>query len=228
MANFGRHNILHTHAFPFLTAPLPWRALLGDEGLRGPGISADVLLPLPIFSELNLQAFNGGWLPMDEVEEALSYLAHLKVLLELGEPTTLEFGGSYAGGRNAFDQISSVVGADLTLRWRPIKAERYTSFEWTTEYLWVDHQGAPTEQRRSGAYTAVRYQFGQRWWVQARGALLDKDAWRGEALIALIPSELSALRLQYAIERPADHAPLIHEVFLQAVVSIGSHPAHAY
>ncbi|HEX6766724.1 MAG TPA: hypothetical protein VF103_14620, partial [Polyangiaceae bacterium] len=32
-ATVGRHNLLHTHAFPFLTAPLPWRALLGPEGL---------------------------------------------------------------------------------------------------------------------------------------------------------------------------------------------------
>jgi hypothetical protein len=51
-----------------------------------------------------------------------------------------------------------------------------------------------------------------------------------ESLLAFIPSELSALRLQYAFERPEAprEGPAVHEVFLQAIVSIGSHPTHAY
>jgi hypothetical protein len=48
-------------------------------------------------------------------------------------------------------------------------------------------------------------------------------------LFAYVPSEFSALRLQYAAFRADEGgAALEHEVFLQAVVSIGSHPAHAY
>jgi hypothetical protein len=71
--------------------------------------------------------------------------------------------------------------------------------------------------------------------VQARGAVLglpagdDPRTYRGEALVAFIPSEFSALRLQYALEREAEPAAdYIHELFAQVVFSIGPHPAHAY
>ena len=53
--------------------------------------------------------------------------------------------------------------------------------------------------------------------------------YRGEALIAFVPSEFSALRLQYAIEdQDQGAAAPVHEVFAQAVFSIGPHPAHTY
>jgi hypothetical protein len=131
--------------------------------------------------------------------------------------------------------MTNLVAGDLTLKWKPIEAERYLGFDWTTEYVWVDHQKAPSDARIGGGYTAVRFQFAQRWWLQARGAVLGLPVgqtpriWRGEALGAFVPSEFSALRLQYGIEKSeADASPLIHEVFAQAIFSIGPHPAHAY
>jgi hypothetical protein len=253
LANLGRHNLLHTHAFPFLTAPLPWRVLIGPEGLRDPGVSAEILIPLPFFTEINIQAFRGEWRPLEgsvaddpstpanefvpdvRRDEDLVYLGHLKTLFELGDSTTTEFGVTYAGGRNGFGNLTSIIGADLTVKWRPIDAERYVGIEWTTEYLWVDRRGAPVDVQLGGLYSQLRYQFAQRWWIQGRGALLGVPAgetgrvWRGEALIALIPGEFSALRLQYGFEKgAAGGSGPVHEVFLQAVVSIGSHPAHAY
>jgi hypothetical protein len=252
-ATVGRHNLLHTHAFPFLTAPLPWRTLLGPEGLRDPGVSADVLLPLPFYTEVTAQAFAGDWLPFegsiednprtarDEAipdrrrDRDLAYVAHLKTLFELSDSSTLELGASYIGGRNGFGGMTNVVAGDITFKWKPIEAERYVGFDWTTEYVWVERGRAPTDRTRGGGYTAVRYQFAQRWWVQARGAVLglpagdDPRTYRGEALAAFIPSEFSALRLQYALEREAEpDADYIHELFAQVVFSIGPHPAHAY
>jgi hypothetical protein len=248
----GRHNLLHTHEYPFLTAPLPWRALLGAEGLRDPGVSADVLVPAPFFVEVNAQVFAGefGWLEgelADDPEtsadegvpdrrrpEDLAYAAHLKTLLELGDSSTVELGGSYTGGRNGFGGWSSVVGGDLTFKWRPIEAERYRSFELAAEYLWVERRRDPVDQRAGGAYAALRYQFAQRWWVQGRGAVLgmpegaEGRSYRGEALAAFIPSEFSAVRLQYALETPASRFEPVHELFLQGIVSIGAHPAHHY
>jgi hypothetical protein len=240
-AAVGRHNLLHTHAFPFLTAPLPWRALIGPEGLNDPGISAEVLLPLPFYTELTAQAFAGEWLPLEgsaqqdlRKDRDLAYVGHLKTLFELSDSTTLEVGASYVGGRNGFGGATHVIAGDLTLKWKPIEAERYQGFDWTTEYMWVERGHAPSERTRGGGYTAVRYQFAQRWWVQARGALLglpaseDPRVVRGEALVAFVPSEFSALRLQYAIEHEEDAEDLVHEVFAQLVFSIGPHPAHAY
>jgi len=66
----------------------------------------------------------------------------------------------------------------------------------------------------------------------AAGAILGDNAgyWIGrKGGLALVPSEFSALRLQYGIERAeAANAPLVHDVVFQLVFSIGPHPAHAY
>ena len=241
-ANLGRHNTLHTHAFPFLEAPLPWRALLGEEGLRNAGISADILLPLPFYAEINLQAFyqnNWGLFQAamhdeneehdeneghDEHEEEtpetsdghghegesgdrnFAYLGHLKLLFPLGESTTMTLGGTYLGGRNEAQGITHIVGGDFTLKWNPIKKERYKSVAWTTEYLWANRQVGTEEDHEihpvsvGGIYSGLRVQFAQRWWIQGRGALLglpanveenkqDPRTWRTEALFAFVPSE---------------------------------------
>jgi hypothetical protein len=222
--------------------------LLGPEGLRDPGISADVLLPLPFYAEMNAQVFRGEWRPFEAAvpsagsaavsdlrhDQDLAYLGHLKLLFDLSDPTTLELGGTYLAGRNGFGGLSQLAAGDLTVKWRPIEAERYTGLEWTTEYLFSNREGAPLDRRQGGGYTALRYQFAQRFWVQAREAMLGLPAGasgrstRTEALLALVPSEFTALRLQYAFEPAHPQSRPVHEVFLQAIVSIGVHPAHAY
>jgi len=255
-AAVGRHNILHSHAFPFLTGPLPWRALLGPEGLAAPGVSVDLLIPLPWYTELNLQVlddhFGEPWAilanqtpddPDTEIDESLdrraledlAYVAHLKTLFDLSASTTLEVGATVVGGRNAFDGWTSLVAGDMTVKWRPVAAARYTSFDWQTEVLWLDRGHAPGEDPIGGAHTHLRYQFAQQWWVQGRGAVLgipgskDERVWRGEALAAFVPDEFSALRLQYGLERAqAEGASFVHDVFLQVIFSMGPHPAHAY
>ncbi len=237
-ASFGKHNRLHTHAYPFLNGPLPWRALLGPEGLSDAGVSAELLLPLPFFAELTGQVFRGTWSPLmgtaPKNDRDLAYLGHLKTLFELSEATTLELGGSWAGGQNGFGGFTSIVGGDLTLKWRPLEHERDFGIDWSSEYLYVARPGAPEDDKIGGAYTSLRWQVATRWWVQARGAVLGVPAgpagrtWRGEGLVAFVPSEFSLLRLQYAYQAAEHEKPAGHEVFLQAVFSIGSHPAHAY
>ena len=60
-AAFGKHNSLHTHAFPLITAPSPARDMLGADGLRGMGASAELRLPTPFYSDLTFQAFDADW-----------------------------------------------------------------------------------------------------------------------------------------------------------------------
>lgn len=252
-AAVGRHNLLHTHAYPFLTAPLPWRSLLGGEGLKDVGLSVEVLLPLPFYTEVMVQGFNGEWdlltggteddpataqsefVPDARRYEDLAYLGHLKSVFELGDSATIELGGTYLGGRNGFRGWTYVVAGDLTLKWRPVEAERYTGIEWTTEYVWVRREGARGKAKEGGGYSQLRYQFAQRWWLQARAAILglavdqDGETYRFEALAAFVPSEFSTLRLQYALDHDTQSGTdAVHEVFLQALFSIGSHPSHAY
>lgn len=250
-AAFGRHNLLHTHAYPFLTAPQPWRATLGPEGLVDPGVSADLLLPVPFYAEVNAQVFQGEWAPFEgsipddpgtaadesvpdrRRDEDLAYLGHLKTLFDLSASSTLELGGRFAGGRNGFGRPSVLGGGDLTVKWRPVEAERYRGLDWTSEVLWLQKNGAPGGHPQGGATTALRAQFAQRFWLQARGTALvplgrqGPRTLRGEALAAFVPSEFSALRLQLAAEKTTNER-FVLEGFLQAVFSIGPHPSHAY
>jgi hypothetical protein len=230
---------------------MPWRVLLGDEGLKDPGLSAELLLPLPFYSELIVQAFRGDWAllagsveddPDTTLDEAVAdkreerdfaYVAHLKTLFDIGDEVTIQLGATYLGGRNGFGGWNNVVGADLSLKWRPIESDRYVALEWTTEYLWVQRPGALEDEERGGGYSSLRLQFARRWWAQARGAILalpsgdDPPRWRAEALLAFLPSEFSAFRLQYGIEQEDKSRP-VHEVFFQAIFSIGPHPPHDY
>lgn len=130
-AAFGKSNLLHTHAYPFVDAPLVNTTLLGDEGLNDVGVSAAVLLPTNWFSELTLQYLRGEGeneefnspTPGDGVE-----LAHWKNLWDLSDALTFEVGLSYAGGTNQLGTTTQLSGADLTFKWRPASGGKYQSW----------------------------------------------------------------------------------------------------
>jgi len=250
LLNFGKSNLRHTHARHYLTAPMPIQALTGADHLLGIGVSVDYLAPFPFFTELNLQAVRPSWGGghAGEGEESsehahgdpldLSYLAHLKTLFDLSDTTTLEFGGSYLGNQDHDGHLESVWALDLTLKWVSLERARYESMDWTTEYISAHRDGV----KGDGLYTSLRRQTGQRWWMQVRGAVLgltretESRRYRGEGILAYAPSERSVVRLQYAVEtlghdetsHDGHHAEFVQEVFLQVIVTLGAHPAHAY
>ncbi|MBR56809.1 MAG: hypothetical protein CMH54_01995 [Myxococcales bacterium] len=249
LLNFGKSNLRHTHARHYLSAPMPTTALTGADHLLGIGVSLDYLMPLPFYTELNLQAVRPGWEtghsedsdghahggggdPLD-----LTYVTHLKTLFDLGDTTTLELGGSYMANQDDHGHLQSVWGVDMTMKWVPLQRARYETIDWTTEYISSHRHGVQGD----GLYTSIRRQTAQQWWMQLRGGVLgltretDTRRYRGETLLAFAPSERSAVRLQYALETQAhsdttadEHHDLVHEVFLQFIVSMGTHPAHAY
>ena len=49
---FGKHGLLHTHAFPFIQAPIIMANTIGEEGFKDAGLEASWLDPLPWYSEL--------------------------------------------------------------------------------------------------------------------------------------------------------------------------------
>src|SRR2546428_12966981 len=48
---FGKHGLLHTHAFPFIQAPVVMANTIGNEGFKDAGMEAAYLTPLPCFFE---------------------------------------------------------------------------------------------------------------------------------------------------------------------------------
>lgn len=249
-AAFGKHNILHTHAFPFVDAPLINADLLGDEGLNDAGISAAGLLPVPWFSEITAQYLRGDGdnaefnspTPGDGVG-----VGHWKNLWDLSDDMTLEAGASYARGNNNVGGVTTLAGGDLTLKWRPAVGGKYHSGILAAEFIdRTLEQKDTTQEHGYGISGWTQYQFAQRWsakvryeTLQATGgdttvnsdALLSGLTTRGTAQVQFDATEFSFFRLEYS----TSHGPVQangltdeHKIYLQANFTIGSHPAHSY
>lgn len=239
----GKHNQLHTHAFPFIDAPLIQQQLLGDEGLNEVGISTAALLPTVWYSELILQAFN----PSNETlynsrsSGDVGGLARVKSLWDLTDDLTLELGASGTTGENQFGRTSTALGGDLTFKWRPSVGGKYQALIWSTEYLDGKRLGQKNsdtgeeQEQLGGLATWLQYQFAQRWWAQVRHefvglpraqALSSQN--KQSALIGFFPSEFSGVRLQYDWLRNHSKDKAEHTIAIQYNISIGAHPAHAY
>jgi hypothetical protein len=235
-AAFGRHNQLHTHAFPFIDAPMINDDLTTDEGLNDVGVSAAVLFPFPWYSELTAQAIGTGndVLYNSGNSRNVAGVGSIKNLWDLTDDLTLEWGLFGTAGPNAFDATTLAYGSDLILKWRPAEGGKYKAWIWQTEYIDGKVSGNPAGERLGGIATWFQFQFAQRWWIQAREeyegiARSNLLPWKikESALIGFFPSEFSGFRLQYdhiQIENEADR----HAITAQVTISIGAHPAHAY
>lgn len=238
----GKHNLLHTHAFPFIDAPLIHESLLGHEGLADAGVSAAAILPVSWYSEIILQAFDAGNEDLFSSPRSGSQAGLLAIrnLWDLTDDMTAEFGLSGAMGQNQYDRAASVFAVDFTLKWRDSELGKYRTVVWSTEYLQgrrpglVDDSGDPIENL-GGIVTWIQYQFARRWWVQGRYeyfGLPHSDAIpvvdKQTALVGFYPSEFSGIRLQYDLidNRAADERD--QTISLQYNISIGAHPAHGY
>lgn len=246
-AAVGKHNSLHTHAYPFIDAPLINQDLFGGEGLNETGVSISSLFPhVSWFMELTAQALssNNDTLYNSPNSGDYSGVLQLKNLWDLSDDSTLEWTLFGTQGKNPVSLNSHVYGTDLILKWRPALGGKYHALIFANEYL----NGAspvsgftlgPSATALSGDHldglaSWLQYQFAERWWIQGRiehegftrsGQLPVRN--KQSALLALNPSEFSGFRIQYdhtlAANQPEDHA-----VTLQWNITIGAHPAHSY
>jgi hypothetical protein len=252
---FGRHNVLHTHAYPFIDAPLINEVLLGEEGMNDVGVSAAALIPANWYSEVTFQVLSGHTPEStyfnDRYPNTQVYVAHFKNLWDLSEELTAEAGISGASGKNAVDDganvnrgVTNFYGADLTFKWRPVVGGKYRALSWSTESInrHIGRHGSANQG--SGYQSSLQYQFTERWWAQVRGEYLkvsDDDMVapldiaphqrKYSALIGYFPSEFSGARLQYSYladgGEDEEHRPE-HKIYLQLNFTIGAHPAHSY
>jgi len=239
--HFGKHNLLHRHQFPFIDAPLVNQEIFGGEALQDVGAGLNYLVPLPWYSELIFEFMEGNNenLFNAPLNDDFAYLFHTKNLWDLDEDTTFELGGSYVTGRNgatggAEHSQSQAAGANFTMKWKPAQRLRYQTLVWQTEYLGSWKETGPTtpDDNKGGIYSYLQYQFLQRWWMQGRYDYFGlhrpagvNEKHRYTALFGYVPSEFSALRLQYSF---LDDLRDEHQLILQLNFSLGSHPAHLY
>lgn len=235
-AAFGKHNALHTHAFPFIDAPLINQELLGDEGLNDVGLSASALIPASWFIELTAQGIAAGSETLYQSGHAsdVAQVLSLRNLWDLSGDSTLEWSLFGTQGPNQYAKHTHAYGSDLIFKWRPAQGGKYRALIWQSQYITGDIQGRPNGTRLSGLASWIQYQFAQRWWIQARGEFPGlnqspaiEESKRQSVLLGFFPTEFSGFRLEY--DRLAVHdSPTDHRVALQWNISIGAHPAHLY
>src|SRR6266487_459557 len=250
---FGRHGLLHTHAFPFIQGVLIMENSIGGEGFKDAGVEAAWLTPLPWFSELTGGAYQAVATDADHPldfgssrHDKIPLLGHWKNQFDLNSETTLELGQSFLEGRGADGNRHSAAGGDVTFRNVPARSSNRRGWILQGEYL----QKASTVdgdyiREQDGGYASFQARLSQIWWVgirgeQARNSFADfvvddtgtpipGKVSRGSVNVAWVPSEFSFLRLEYShAKADAGIHPTDDRLMIQMSYTIGYHPAHAY
>jgi hypothetical protein len=188
-AAFGRVNTLHNHVLPWVDRPLVSQNIVGGEdGIDDAGLSISRILPAPkgIFLEGVAQLYRGD---SDNVFQAnkrtdVAAVGHLHGYADLSESTNLDMGASYARGHSPFGNGNNeLYGADLTLRWKPLRRAIYHSFLLRSETIWARTAYSPTvfntiplpgapgatlKAKPFGFYVSADYQLGRRWFLGGR------------------------------------------------------------
>lgn len=258
-ASFGKVNTLHPHVLPWIDLPLAMVNLLGgEEGFNDAGVSVSRLFPNSFaFLEATGEVYRG------EVENLfaaprrrdVALVGHLRAYRDLTESTNLELGGSVARGTNDTGAgfRTTLYGADLTLRWRPLRRAIYRRLMLRSELFWSRREQAEAvidpgssgagqgageppgslTARAFGFYASAEYQLGRRWFAAARydsserardASLRDRA---GSVLLTYWPSEFSQIRGQLRRTSYAD-GPAANELLFQFLFAIGAHGAHPF
>jgi hypothetical protein len=163
---FGRINPQHPHQWDWQDQPFVITRFFGGDGMRGPGVRAGWLTPLPWFSEVHLGVQNAdgetmtSFLANDEVFEErgiggrpfgdpgvrrgddLVYLARWVNGVDLSDTWSAQLGVSSLFGPNATggDGRTGIYGADVVVKWSPLNTDRGWPFlKLQAEVLYRDY-----------------------------------------------------------------------------------------
>jgi len=235
--DLGRTNAQHAHALPWIEYPLMLQTYSGGEGFAGDGVSVNWLAPTEHYLEISYQTFNNEPTPLSDAQPGtINNLLHLKNYWDLSETSTLEAGLSGMRLPQAKDSdYVNLEGVDIIYRWRPTKQGKYHSFMWQTEALAAQKDVWAETVRSMGMFTAVNYQFDERWFVGGRfdySELPDdasKESREYSTYLTFTQSEYAYWRLGCSITK-SDIADRNNDrqVFLQLNIGIGPHRAHKY
>lgn len=235
---FGRVNTDHLHNLPWSFYPLAIQHHLGEEGLAGTGVSLSWLVPNPWdrYIELDYETFNTGdhsFIAGAESED-LAHLLHLKYFHEFSAESTLGMGLSFA--RQSIEEgHASMMGIDLTYKWRPVQEGLYRSFMWQTELLSSNRDTDNGSESSLGWFTALEYQLSRRW---SAGVRLDYSEMPDDSSASerAFSTYLTFRQSEYCFwrfgierrQREDMEEPDETAIFLQLNFGIGPHRAHKY
>lgn len=185
--------------------------------------------------------FGGDWGESSSWRAGLSYLD--------ASPKARQF-ADLDGSTWSFSGKSRTLAADFVWKWTPPGNGARTSFKLQGEYFRRKETGdlssiasAAYASNQSGAYVQGVYQFHPQWRVGARwdrlaygsvdyaaplpAVLAPFDPKRVSLMLDWNPSEFSRIRLQVAREQSRLDAN-DNQIWLQYLMSLGSHGAHQY
>ena len=227
----GKHNQLHTHSQPFVATPVSNEMVLGEDGLKEIGFGANYLLPVPFFSEINLQILEGENedLFASTVNDGFAYLTRSANSFDLSDETTMAANLAYAFGDNSLSgpyRTTEVLGVDIRFKHKPLGREGYRTTIWQSEFL-----TSTREQVKTGFYTYLQQQFAKRWWMQGRYSHSYQGSDRSDQnqysfALSYFPSEFLETKLEYT------HLNQItvdeNQLFLRLNFTLGAHKGHNY
>ncbi len=226
----GKQNTTHRHDLHTLEFPAVLQRFLGAEGLKGTGVHVSkVFAPLGFYQELQLTAvdrfgeFDESLTTAEPINTnlgGLGFSARLRNYVDLTKHANLEVAASAVTGKrpqpfagpgavNALPARQSVVGLDVTYRWRPLQQGLYRSFILQGEVMKQLNERVtrPGYEGPTGGFTGWylfgRYQLSRRTYLGARFDWLDDPDALGQRLTAgsgylqFFPSEFSKLMLGY-------------------------------
>jgi hypothetical protein len=190
---FGKLNMMHPHAWPFITQPLSAERFFGEEGLNDLGLSVSTLLPTgDVYTRLNVDLLRGravgdvtGIPDTSGNKPFYANAARLSSFFTLTDESDLEVGlSAYTGIHDPYRHDRFwYTNADFKYKYRP---SSYTALTIQGEYLlstrrasqdrefrqFLDAQGNPEVRSisSSGLYLYADYQFIK---VYSAGARLD-------------------------------------------------------
>ncbi|MEY4385467.1 MAG: hypothetical protein RLY20_750 [Verrucomicrobiota bacterium] len=159
LTDFGRINTQHPHSWGFVDAPIVSGRLLGEDGLRNPGVRLSWLAPTPFYSELffGMQNSQGGTAySFRDNHDNEAFLGRLNdergvkafsdmlfstryaASFDLSETQTLLGGLSALFGPNSSggDTDTQVYGTDVYWKWKSPRAHGGFPFvSWQTEAM---------------------------------------------------------------------------------------------
>lgn len=233
----GLYNRWHTHALLEVDRPLPAVAFLGEHGLiqTGLALALPTVVTGPGTHSATLEVTRSENEALFESANEFSFLGNVRSFWDLSPSTYVQFGatGVYGENKDADQPFkASLLGLDVSLRWRPPGRALYRDFSLRGEWYFARRDLGPSDLTGNGGYLQANYRLNRRWLAGLRGDYVDYYGTGGE-LYQLVPSitwwqsEWVFFRLQYNFVKP-EGGDGSHTVLLQTVWAMGPHKHESY
>lgn len=255
LSGIGYLNEKHAHAWDFSDAPLPYRAMLGNQ-YGDDGVQVRWLAPTDFFLEFGAEWMRGDAFPAGNADDngsgTVSAFVHSGG--DINDASSFLAGASYMRTKSDLRDTGEIFSgkddlfiASAVYKWAPNGNPLQTNLSVSGEYILGNEQGTfegvPVDYQRSGYYVQGVYQFMPRWRVGVRYAELQSDdaplALAGtsldtlghtpQALSALLEyrtSEFARLRAEYTLDDADTRSN--EEFVFSYTVAIGAHGAHSF